>query len=146
MWLQKVRQAPARKLFVACRCHKRRRTTSALPDFCASVTDKEMFRRRLSHSVQARAALVGDGSQSAVMLSTLTHPLSQPLNRSLAQALIAAVSGDPCLGRDFQVWERTTTTITTITTTTITTTTITTTPARDLHPGRASARTHFIDD
>ena len=38
----------------------------------------------------------------------------------------------------------TTTTITTITTTTITTTTITTTPARDLHPGRASARTHFI--
>ena len=103
MWLQKVRQAPARKLFVACQCHKRRRTTRALPDFCASVTDKEMFRRRVSHSVQARAALVGDWSQSAVMLSTLTHPLSQPLNRSLAQALIAAVSGEPCLGRDFQV-------------------------------------------
>ena len=122
MWVQKVRQAPATKLFAACRCHKRRRRVKALPDFCAAVTDKKKFRRRVSESVQARAALVGDRSQSAIRLPALTHSLtrthsithplpmyllSQPLNQSLtgsrAQALIAAVSGDPCLGRDLQV-------------------------------------------
>ena len=80
MWVQKVRQAPAPKLFAACRCHKRRRIVKALPDFCAAVTDKEKFRRRVSESVQARAALVGDGSQSAHSLTrSLTHPL--PLTR-----------------------------------------------------------------
>ena len=141
MWLQKVRQAPARKLFVACRCHKRRRTTRALPDFCASVTDKETFRRRVSSSMQARAALVGDRSRSAVWLSTLTHSLSQPLTRlgahrgRVRQSVLGARL--PGMGAYHPP---------TITTTTITITTTTTTPARDLYPGRASARTHFIDD
>ena len=91
MWVQKVRQAPATKLFAACRCHKRRRRVTALPDFCAAVTGKKKFRRRVSESVQARAALIGDRSQSATRLPalthsltrSLTHPLSQPLNHSL---------------------------------------------------------------
>ena len=118
MWVQKVRQAPAPKLIATCRCHKRRRTVKALPAFCAAVTDKKKFRRRVSESVQARAALIGDRSQSAIRLPALTHSptrslthylylLSQPLNQSLtgsrAQALIAALSGDICLGRDLQV-------------------------------------------
>jgi len=118
MWVQKVRQAPATKLFAACRCLKRRRVVKALPDFCAAVTDKEKFRRRVSESVQARAALIGYRSQSAIRLPALPHSrtrslthylptlsTTQPITRrcSRAQALIAAVSGDSCLGRDLQV-------------------------------------------
>ena len=122
LWVQKVRQAPARKLFVGCMRSKKNRTAWGLLDFCAAVTDKEKFRRRVSESVQARAALIGDRSQSAIRLPALTHSLtrthsithplpmyllSQPLNQSLtgscSQALIAAVSGDSCLGRDLQV-------------------------------------------
>ena len=118
MWLQKVRQAPARKLYVGCLCPKLWWTAKALPDFCEAVTDKEKFRRRLSESVQARAALIGDRSQSAIRLPALTHSRTRSLTHYLftlsttqpithrcsrAQALIAAVSGDSCLGRDLQV-------------------------------------------
>ena len=77
LWVQKVRQAPARKLFVGCMPSKKKRFAWGLLDFCSAVTDKEKFQRRVSESVEARAALVGDGSQSAHSLTrSLTHPLS----------------------------------------------------------------------
>ena len=87
LWVQKVRQAPARKLFVGCMRSKKNRTAWGLLDFCAAVTDKEKFRRRVSESVQARAALVKDRSQSAVWLSTLAHSITHPPTLSTTQPL-----------------------------------------------------------